>query len=526
MDVETTRRIEAAALARHRPFELMERAGLAAARWARALCPHARRVWILAGPGNNGGDGLVAARWLHRAGCEVHVTHLAPENLKPADARHAWTEAHATGVQISNAFPPLDQWIPDLVLDALLGLGQNRPPGNAISACLTALATLPASTLILALDQPTGLCADTGRLLGDTAVRARHTLSFLTLKPGLFTGSGPAQAGQVWLAPLVEAAVPATGPTRATTPTARLTGRSDALAAWPERVPTQHKGSFGDVWVIGGARGMTGAATLAARAALSAGAGRVYLSLLHPAPHRGDAAAGDLPHDTFQPALMPRDIQAWRNTRILEHSTVVCGCGGGQEVATHLPHIMRHSARLILDADALNATATSPDLREQLRARADRNQVTIVTPHPLEAARLMNSCVARVQADRLAHARNLAADLRAVVVLKGSGTVIASPEGSCWVNPTGNARLGTAGSGDVLAGWMAGGWSQQPVQTGPHEPADPAPSWNAATRLAAAAVWWHGRSAEGTATDPVSKRLPLCAPDQITAMGRILLTEG
>lgn len=431
-----SRALEQAALRRVPPFSLMARAGAEAARWLLAMAPHARRVWIAAGPGNNGGDGLVLARWLHQRGRQVWVSMNPPGPRTPDDARRAHAEALAAGVPLHAEAPP---WAPDLVVDALLGLGQDREPQGWIAQQIEAMARHGAP--VLALDLPTGLCADTGRRWGATAVRAQATLSLLTLKPGLFTGEGRDLAGDVWWSPL--------GVPIDTAPDALLQGL-DALAPISgPRAHASHKGSHGDAWVVGGAPGMGGAARLAARAALQAGAGRVYLAALDP-----QAALSD----EVQPELMHRPLSAL-DPQHLSQATVVCGCGGAEAVAAVLPLVLGSAHRLVLDADALNAVALDPGLRAALQARGARGLGTVITPHPLEAARLLGLTAGAVQADRQGCARRLADALGSVVVLKGSGTVVAAPGQVPRLNSTGNARLATAGSGDVLAGWLGGVWA-------------------------------------------------------------------
>ncbi|MDB5893157.1 MAG: bifunctional ADP-dependent (S)-NAD(P)H-hydrate dehydratase/NAD(P)H-hydrate epimerase, partial [Rhodoferax sp.] len=198
--------------------------------------------------------------------------------------------------------------------------------------------------------------------------------------------------------------------------------------------------------VIGGAPGMTGAALLAASAALHGGAGRVLVGLLDERPEAaGTAAALAASH----PELMLRTVQALD----LAKSTVVCGCGGGQAVAAVLPRVLAEAPRLVIDADALNAVAADPALQAQLAARAGRGQLTVLTPHPLEAARLLGIDTATLQADRPDAARRLADRFGCVVLLKGSGSIVAQSGCVPVVNPTGNAGLATAGTGDVLAGF-------------------------------------------------------------------------
>ncbi len=461
----------------------MGSAGQAVARLAVALAPAARRAWVACGPGNNGGDGLVAATQLHLLGWQVAVSLLGDGSRRPADAAQALLQAQQAGVHITTGLAAADG-AHGLAIDALLGLGSRRPPEGDIAAAVHLLNLGQAP--VLAIDLPTGLCGDTGRLLGATAVHATHTLALLTLKPGLFTAQGRDHAGRVWLDDLGVA-------THADTATAWLTGPRVLAGLLPARAHAQHKGSFGDVLVLGGAPGMGGAALLAARAALTAGAGRTFMARLD-----GDAAP-----DPQRPELMPRTPDAALHAGLLQRATVVCGCGGGSLVAAHLPAVLEHAPRLVLDADGLNALAADSALRAALRARTARGQATVLTPHPLEAARLLGCDTAAVQADRLTQAQALADSLQATVVLKGSGSIIATPGRPPAINPTGNARLGTGGSGDVLAGWLGGLWSQS-VDANAHT-------------AATAAVWLHGRAAEHG-----DERLPLRAADLIEAMAASL----
>ncbi len=488
-DAIASRRIEQAAIALRPAQSLMGRAGLGVARLALAVAPQARRIWVAAGPGNNGGDGLVAARHLHRQGLDVRVSLLGEASRMPEDARDALAQAQQAGVWIGAGPDCPWQAGADLGIDALLGLGTSRAPEGAIEQAARQLnaGTAP----VLAVDLPTGLCGDSGRCLGEVAVVAAHTLSLLTLKPGLFTGQGRDHAGRVWLD---ELGVDTSGQHCSSW----LTGPEYLLQLMPKRAHAQHKGSFGDVLVLGGAPGMGGAAMLAARAALTAGAGRVYLTRIDE----------DLSPDAARPELMPRSVQAALAPDLLARATVVCGCGGGHHIGALLSPVLDHAARLVLDADALNALAADPALQSALRARATRGQPTVLTPHPLEAARLLGCSAATVQAQRLHSAQALAGQLQAVVVLKGSGTVIASVGKTLLVNPTGNARLGTAGSGDVLAGWLAGLWSQAGDPLG--------------RDAAAASVWLHGWAAEQAG----DARLALRAGDLIDAMAACMPWPG
>ena len=476
-----TQRIEQTCAGALPPHTLMQRAGLAVARLARALAPHARTVWIACGPGNNGGDGLEAALHLQRQGLQAVVSWLGLPERAPADARLSWQRACNAGVRWSDR-APAGMTAADLCIDALLGLGllpgQNRPapePGSPLLALLQQLRSSPAP--VLSVDLPTGLQADTGQYSPGFAPgawanlphpythKAHHTLSLLTLKPGLFTGAGRDAVGSVWFddlgcSPGNEA------------PTAWLADPAPATA----RPHASHKGSYGDVAIVGGqslqargiGMGMAGAALLAARAALHSGAGRVLVALLD---------HGALELDTQQPELMLRHFDALA----LEQLTVVCGCGGGQSVYPLLEPVLQRAAQLVLDADALNALAGSAPLQQALQARSQRGQPTVLTPHPLEAARLLGHTDAcAVQADRLSAADALAERFGCVVVLKGSGSVVAAPGQAPSINPTGNALLATAGTGDVLAGMV-----------GAHLAAGAS-----AMQAALAAVFAHGRAAD------------------------------
>jgi hydroxyethylthiazole kinase-like uncharacterized protein yjeF len=425
-DIASTRRLEQRAAAVLPAHTLMQRAGLATARLALALAPHARTVWIACGPGNNGGDGLEAAAQLRKMDKHAVVTWLGDESKAPVDALASLARAREAGVAFADE-PPDSLTPSDLCIDALLGIGGSRAAQGRMLACIGALNAAQAP--VLAVDVPSGLNADTGAIVQPQGtVRAQHTLSLLTLKPGLFTAHGRDMAGQVWLDTLQ--CDLSFEPARA-----ELLGPPAAAS----RAHASHKGSYGDVAVLGGAIGMTGAALLAASAALHAGAGRVFVALLEDG---GSALSG------IQPELMLRapDTLDWHAM------TVVCGCGGGSAVHAAMPRALSTAARLVLDADALNALAADTALQALLQARATRGQPTVLTPHPLEAARLLNTDTATVQADRLAAAQELADRYRCAVALKGSGTVIAAPHLVPAVNPTGNALLATAGTGDVLAG--------------------------------------------------------------------------
>jgi hydroxyethylthiazole kinase-like uncharacterized protein yjeF len=418
LDVAHTRALETAQSAHPGSASLMQIAGLALARLALALVPHTRVIWIACGPGNNGGDGLEAAAHLQQWGKHVVASLVHDPALGPPDARQAWAAAKAAGVTFTTA-PPESF---DLCLDALFGIGSQRPLTDDYALWATRMNASDAPTL--AVDVPSGLQADTGAL-GALHVVAHTTLSLLTLKPGLFTGGGRDACGEIWFNNL---GVPQTGE-----PQAWLSGP----ATKPHRLHASHKGSYGDVCVVGGANGMAGAALLAARSALHAGAGRVFVCPL---------GTPEMALDAQLPELMFRrfDHLDWHDM------TIVAGCGGGDAIAEHLPALLRSAKRLVLDADALNHIAASPDLQNHVARRPAGS--TVMTPHPLEAARLLACTAQEVQADRLGAARALTQRYPCAVVLKGSGSIVAAPGQIPRINPTGNAKLATAGTGDALAG--------------------------------------------------------------------------
>lgn len=423
--IDQTQAIERQAEKTLPSFKLMQRAGLATAQLALAIAPHAHKIWIACGSGNNGGDGLEAAAQLKAWGKQPVVTWLGDKGKLPSNAQKAWQHAQVAGVEFS-AGPPLQF---DLAVDALLGIGVHRAPEGTMAAWLRVMQE--SNVVVLCVDTPTGLLADTGQWLGPrhAGVAERHTLSLLTLKPGLFTTDGRDAAGHVWFNDL--------GIKPLQAPSAWL---KCARAERPPSPHNSHKGTFGDVCVLGGAPGMTGAAVLSALGALHGHAGRVFVGLLdHDAQHSVMAA---------HPPLMIRDAEALP----LETSTVVCGCGGGDLIHEHLPKVLSSAQKLVLDADALNAIARDTSLQTLLKKRQHRQKITVITPHPLEAARLLGISCQQVQSDRLTAAQQLADLFQVTTVLKGVGSIVASPSQTPTINYSGNAQLATAGTGDVLSG--------------------------------------------------------------------------
>lgn len=446
-DSSASRNIEASAAILLQPHALMQKAGLAVAQFALAVSPHARTIWIACGPGNNGGDGFEAARHLQRWGKTPIITFLGDATNLPVDAQAARQGALEAGVVFADTIPENC----DLCIDAIFGIGRTRPLEGQYKEWVERMNT--GTEPVISIDIPSGLVADTG--YGQAVhVKAHFTLNLLTLKPGLFTADGREACGEIWFNSL--------GVVSALAPCALLLSASPPSVA---RAHNTHKGNYGDVAVIGGAQGMTGAALLAARAALHGGAGRVYVGLL-------DTNATQL--DAAQPGLMfrqPSELQ-------LDSMTVVAGCGGGDGICNHLADILTQSKRLVLDADALNAIARDTSLRSKLTARDAGT--TVLTPHPLEAARLLHLTTQDVQTDRLGAVHTLVKQFACTVVLKGSGTLIGAPGTTPYINPTGNARLATAGTGDVLAGLIGARWAME----------------DSAFSAACTAVFHHGRVAD------------------------------
>lgn len=411
---------------------LMERAGLAAAQIARDLATDGRPVLVLAGPGNNGGDAFVVARHLRQWYYKVTAVFAGDEARLSQDAKaalRAWREAGGTTVE---APPPARGW--GLVVDGIFGIGLEREVSGRYAEWIAAVNAAQAP--VLAIDVPSGLHSDSGRVMG-CAVRAAHTVTFIALKPGLLTLDGPDHCGEIHVRALEldpEALRPARG---------RLIGREVLARALAPRRRNSHKGDYGSVAVLGGDRGMVGAALLAARAALKLGAGRVYAGLLsREAP----------PVDPAQPELMLRSAD---DVLRLEHlSCLALGPGLGQtpDAAFYLEESLALAVPLVLDADALNLVAADARLGERL---SRREGVKVLTPHPAEAARLLGVSTREIQHDRVGAALRLAQRFGALVVLKGAGSVCAAPDGTWHINTSGNPGMASAGQGDVLTGLVA-----------------------------------------------------------------------
>lgn len=409
---------------------LMERAGATAFAMLRREWPRARRLAVVCGPGNNGGDGYVLARHARAAGYAVRVMTIEGAPPMRGEAATACTAFTATGagVEVVSEAGLRDA---DLIVDAIFGTGLERALSGPWQAAVEMINA--AGRPVLALDMPSGVHSDTGRVLA-CAVHARITLSFVGLKLGLFTGAGPAFAGRVALDDL---GVPAACYAQVVPLASRLTA-AVLQGLLPRRARDAHKGRHGHVLVVGGDAPMGGAPRLTGVAAYRAGAGLVTLAM-HPA-HASAASAN--------PELISHGIaDAAALEGLLIAADVVAvgpGLGRGAWGAALWARVRDGGRPLVVDADALNLLALEPQRRDDW----------VLTPHPGEAARLLGCPLAEVQADRPAAAHEVTARYGGVCVLKGAGTLIADA-GRLWLCDRGNPGMATAGMGDVLTGIIA-----------------------------------------------------------------------
>lgn len=462
--VSGIREIERKLIPSARP-PLMERAGRAAAEDAvRLIMDRPGPILVVCGPGNNGGDGFVMARQLLQAGREVIVAFADDPEVLPAEAAKAYAGFLQAGGGTVSDLPaaPASGWA--LVVDALFGIGLKRPIEGRYA---TWIRTLNAQRVPrMALDVPSGLDADTGRPLGPCFC-ATHTTTFIALKPGLLTLDGPDHCGEISVQ-RIEIDAPAWVPAMGYS--IRPSLFSQCLTPRPRNT---HKGLYGDAAVLGGDSGMAGAALLAGRAALWLGAGRVFVGLL-------DTAAPSV--DNRYPELMLRPAARLPDT--LTALAVGPGLGISSTARQLLAMAIERDIPLLLDADALNIVAGDGPLQQALSARA---APTLLTPHPAEAGRLLRISTAEVQNDRLAAGLKLAKSFNALVVLKGCGSLVTTPDGRWFINNTGHPGMASAGMGDVLSGLVLSLLAQR---------------WKAESALIAA-VHLHGAAADRLAREGV-----------------------
>lgn len=426
-----SRALDQRALADGPADRLMERAGLAAVHLLGRRFPAARRVLVLCGGGHNGGDGYVVARLLQQRGYRVACLRAVPvtalRGVPATVAARAAAVPDCPPAQLAAALRDTD-----LVVDALLGTGLSRPVAADWAAWMQQVQH--SGCPVLALDVPSGLCADQGAVR--TAVLpATATLSFITLKPGLLTGQGPDVAGELYwddlgVAPALTAEVAAS---------AWLPDTRD-LAAWlPPRRRGGHKGRYGHVGVIGGDHGLGGAAILASQAAAQCGAGKVS-ALSRPAVR--DALL------IRQPEVMARvlDDADALSAALTGLDTLVIGPGLGQQPWGRglWQQLRDNPLPRVLDADALNLLAAGAD--------APLGLATVLTPHPGEAARLLGCSTGEVEAARFEAVAALAQRYQCTVLLKGVGTLVAAPGQLTALVRAGHPGMASGGMGDVLSG--------------------------------------------------------------------------
>jgi hydroxyethylthiazole kinase-like uncharacterized protein yjeF len=390
-------------------------------------------ILVAAGPGNNGGDGWVAAAALRETFHRVVVLDVKGSEPTAAEGRSAKAAFIRHGGEIAREWPRGLR--PALVIDALLGIGLARDVEPDLAQVIAQINA--AACPVLAIDVPRGLDSATGRVRG-AAVAATRTLTLIAGKPGLFTLDGPDHCG------LVECDALGCESLVAAAAQGRLIAPRDVAPWLSPRKRNTHKGTYGSVGIVGGNRGMVGAALLAGRAALLAGAGKVRLGLLS-----SDAPAAD----PAQPELMLGTVDD-----AMQMDVLVGGPGAGRSPSatsvsmferTVMPALVAAPRPLVLDADGLNTLAYNSALAHDVSLR---KAPTVLTPHPAEAGRLLERTTAEVQADRVSAAIDLARRFKASVVLKGAGSVCAFRDGTWSVNATGNPGLASAGNGDVLAG--------------------------------------------------------------------------
>jgi NAD(P)H-hydrate epimerase len=434
--------------------ELMDRAGLAVAHAVQMHMSDYGRVVIVAGPGNNGGDGFAAAIYLRRSKIPVTVVTLVPFDSIKGDAREFADQAVEEGVKIREACgdnaSELDRWLVRavMIVDAIFGTGLSRELDGEIAAAIAKINQI--GRPVLSVDIASGLDADSGIVLG-AAVSADLTLPIAASKWGHWLAEGRDYSGKI----LAAAAIGVTESTlheswravqgcligcqESCFNSACLVDDDFLDVVFPERPRISHKGNFGHIWVFGGSTGYTGAPGLAARGAFAAGAGRV--SIVCP-----DTVWPVIAASNPETMVHPESSAPWQ-----EADSIVAGPGWGLNQQALLTTLLEGDKPLVLDADALNMIADSNVLQEKLTQRA---AMTVITPHPGEAARLLNDSVAEIQRDRKRSILRMTRKFACWVVLKGNETLIASPKGDIYLNPFGSPRLAVAGSGDVLAGMI------------------------------------------------------------------------
>ena len=444
------------------------------------------RVAVFCGPGNNGGDGVAAARLLMGMGnCQVRAFFVGDRAKMTPDERAMEDRLLAAGgcledfsvdmtdrstLEATMTFQQqkLLMWIStcDVMVDALFGVGLTRPVEGVFRTAVLQMQSRMRCPVV-SCDLPSGVNADTGEILGE-AVQAKVTVTFTRGKPGLYSGPGASRAGEVRI---VDIGIPCELEHQMFRALPRLEVVRQPDSQLPLRPRSAHKGDFGKIFILAGSEGYTGAPVLAARAALRTGAGLVYLGV-----PRNIYPIVAVKCDEAMPFPLPENYSSiLEKARSCDVALIGPGLGRAPETEELVRSLLADlSIPVVLDADGINALAGHIDVLDRRRAP------TVLTPHEGEFARLTGSALPI--RDRLSAARTFAQDHGCILVLKGQGTITAAPDGSAWINASGNPGMAKGGSGDVLAGMTAALLGQKPLR----QERDNTPE------LAAAAVCFHG----------------------------------
>lgn len=442
------------------------------------------RGLILAGQGNNGGDALVVAQILFHSG----VKQMGLETLGPPKSAAAQTQSkilEQLGVRFQNSGPF------DWIVDGLFGTGLTRPLEKPAQELIEKVNQLNAWKL--AIDIPSGLCADTGRILG-ACFRADETCCLGFYKRGLFTGQAADCVGRV---KLIDIQIPSNLGEQAS---CWLFEAADAKSALPPRPKTGHKATFGHVKILAGRPETEGAAILSCLGALRCGSGKVTL------------VGGHTAIESVRPRLAPEIMTEILSEAPLQADCLAVGPGMGTSAAhwTLLERLLSNSSFLVLDADALTLISANREKAGALLKQRDFRK-TVLTPHPKEAAALLGSTVEKVEADRFQASQEIANVFHAIVVLKGKGSILSSPEGKQWVVALGTTALAKGGSGDALTGIIAS-FLAQPLEI------------QKTLERVALAVYLHGRASEIESSRQNTERAALAseiAAQLIPAIGEL-----
>lgn len=436
-------------------YTLMDRAGRAVAGVVLEQVSDLGRVVIIAGPGNNGGDGFATAHYLRKFRIPVTVVSLIPLDVIGGASKEHVNAAFKAGVKIREAITvedifEIERWLNRsvFVVDAIFGTGLARPLEGLMAEAVARINACDRP--VLSIDIASGICADSGAVLG-AAVKADFTLPIAASKWGHWLAEGRDNTGEILDAAdigITDEVIQASwhagcdcdeGEECICVEGACLIDDDYLNAAWPPRPRLSHKGFFGHVWIFGGSPGYTGAPQLAGLGAYAAGAG--LASIVCP-----DEVWAVIDSANLEVMVHPESSNAWKKA-----DAIVAGPGWGRERGAFLELLLDSESPMVVDADALNIIADSEYLQEKLKSRL---ATTVITPHPGEAARLLGSDIGTIQDDRKQAVLELVAKFSCWAVLKGSETLVASPDRHIYLNPFGSPNLAIAGSGDVLSGML------------------------------------------------------------------------